>query len=406
MEKGVEPGQLCLVGEEPVLPYERPALSKAVLMKENVRLPGFHTCVGGGGDRHTQEWYDQHGIVTMLGEKVIDVDVQSKTLKTESDKTIVAEDALILSTGASPIYLSMIPGNDLQGIHYLRDNDQALRLYDALQANIGKTIIVVGGGYIGLEVTAAAVTVGCKVKMVFPEYNIMPRLFSPEIAEYYENFYKSKGVEFLNKGRLCKSFLGDENGHVRGILMCKDDAELEVDGSLVVVGVGARANTSLFKDKLDMDARGGLIVDSTLKTSADGVYAVGDIASFPLKMYGNRMVRMEHVVNARLSAAHAVGAVYGSTEPYDYLPYFYSRVFNLSWQFFGDNAGDCYVAGDFAPKLIAIWVTGDTVCGVFMESPAPEDTEAMKKIARARPTVGVAAFKAAGSADEALAMLK
>ena len=403
--QGVASGDVCIVGEEPVLPYERPALSKAVLMKENVRLPGFHTCVGGGGERQTEDWYKQHGITTMLGEKVIDVDVKMKTLKTESDKTIVAEKALILGTGASPIYLSRTPGNDLNGVLYLRDNDQALKLYDALQANIGKWIIIVGGGYIGMEVAAAAVTVGCKVKMVFPEENVMPRLFTPQIAAYYEALYKSKGVEFLNNGRLCKAFLDDGTGNVRGIKMCKGDEELEVEGSLVVVGVGARANTSLFTDKLKMDARGGVIVDATLKTSADGVYAMGDIASFPLKMYGDRMCRMEHVVNARLSAAHAVKAALGSTEPYDYLPYFYSRVFHLSWQFFGDNEGECVVVGDFAPKLVAIWHTNGRVNGVFMESPTADDTESLKKIARTQPSVDVDAFKAASSADSALAML-
>ncbi len=266
-------------------------------------------------------------------------------------------------------------------------------------------MIVVGGGYIGLEVTAAAITVGCKVKMIFPEEHVMPRLFTPEIAAFYEKAYADKGVEFLNNGRLCKAFLGDDNGKVRGVKFCQNNQDYEIDGSLVVVGVGARPNTSLFKDKLKMDARGGVIVDSTLKTSVDGVYAIGDIATFPLKMYNDRMVRVEHVVNARETAKHSVGAVLGSLEPYDYLPYFYSRVFNLGWQFFGDNDGECTVVGDFNPKIIAIWVRDGQVNGVFMESPSAEDTEAMKKIARTRPSVDVGAFKEADSADAALALL-
>lgn len=404
-ERGVSPGELCLVGDEPVLPYERPALSKAVLMKENVRLPGFHTSVGGGGSRQDAAWYESFGIETRLGERVESVDTATRTLKTSNDKSIIATDALVLATGASPIFLSRLEGASLAGIHYLRDNTQAVELYGALQAARGKTVLVVGGGYIGLEVAAAAVTVGCKVKLIFPETHVMPRLFTPEIATHYEKVYKDKGVEFLNNGRLCKAFVGDDNGHVRAIRFCKDGEDDEIAGDLVIVGVGARANTALYKDQLKMDERAGVIVDGSLRTSAEGVYAIGDIATFPLKMYGGRMARMEHVVNARQTAKHVVGAILGSEEPYDYLPYFYSRVFDLSWKFYGDNDGDCVVVGDFKPKLLAAWIKDGVVNGIFMESPSDEDTASMQKIARARPSVDVAKLKAAGSADEALALL-
>ncbi len=405
VERGINANELCLVGDEPVLPYERPALSKAVLMKENVRLPGFHTSVGGGGERQTAEWYAEKGIATMLGEHVEKVDLSSRTLHTAADNTVTASEALILATGAEPIYLNKLEGANLEGVYYLRNNEQALKLFDGLQATKGKTVIVVGGGYIGLEVAAAAITVGCKVKMIFPDENVMPRLFTPEIAEYYEQYYREKGVEFLNKGRLCKAFLDDGTGKVRGVRFCKNDMDEEVAGDLVVVGVGARPSTSLFQGQVDMDAQGGVVVDSSLKTSADGVYAIGDIATFPLKMYGGRPGRMEHVVNARQSAKHAVGAIKGDTAEYDYLPYFYSRVFDLSWKFYGDTDGECVVVGDFKPKLLAAWIKDGKVNGVFMESASDEDTAAMIKIASSRPTVDVEKFKAAGSADEGLALL-
>lgn len=403
--RGVGKGELCLIGEESVHPYERPALSKAVLMKENVRLPGFHTCVGGGGERQTPEWYKEKGIDTMLNEKVVSVNLESKSVTTESDKTITATDALILATGASPIYLNRLEGANLDGVMYLRDNDQAVKLYDALQKAKGKTVIVVGGGYIGLEVTAAAVTVGCKVKMLFPEDNVMPRLFTPELAQHYEKVYKSKGVEFLNNGRLCKAFVGNSEGKVTGVKFCKDEADDVVDGDLVVVGVGARPNTLLFKDQVKMDARGGVEVNGKLETSVSGVYAIGDIATFPLKMYDNRPARMEHVVNARQTAKHVVGAIYGDTEDYDYLPYFYSRVFDLSWKFYGDSKGDCIVVGDFDTKLLAIWVDNGKVNGIFVESPSDEDVSVMQKIARERPSIDVDAFKAIGNFDGCISFI-
>lgn len=404
----LKPNDLCMVGSERVLPYERPALSKAVLVKDSVRLPGFHTCVGSGGDRQTPDWYSENGIVTRLGATVTSFNAAKKTAVLQNGDTVSATHAVILATGAEPIRLTRTDGHHLTGIHYLRDYDDALSLYDALQANIGKNVIVVGGGYIGMEVTAAAVTVGCNVKMVFPEEHIMPRLFTPEIAEHYEKVYKEKGVILIKNGRLCKAFFGDDDGKVCGILTCQEGGqEIEEDGSLVVVGVGARATTSLFKDELEMDARGGVIVNGHMKTSADGVYAIGDIATFPLKMYGDREVRMEHVQNARDSATHAVNCIVNEDEGsnYDYLPYFYSRVFNLSWQFFGDNMGECIVVGDFQPKLLAIWVTDGIVKGVFMESPSAEETAKMKVLAREERSVDVQAFRECESVEQGWALL-
>lgn len=399
---------LCLVGAEPDAPYERPALSKGVLMKKEARLPGFHTCVGGGGDRQAPEWYSENSITTRFSSNVVDVDLDAKKLTLEDGDSIIATDALILATGADPIKLTRTPGHDLNGIHYLRKYEDALALFDALHANVGKTVIVVGGGYIGMEVAAAALTVGCKVKMVFPEEHIMPRLFTPEIAKHYEKVYEEKGAILLKNGRLCHAFLGDDNGNVRGAKICKDgENDIEEDGSLIVVGVGARPTTSLFKDKLDMDERGGVKVDGSMKTSVDGVYAIGDIATFPLKMYDNRPVRMEHVQNARDSAAHAVDSILGeTTQPYDYLPYFYSRIFHLSWQFFGDSAGECTTIGDFDPQLLSIWVEdGSKVKGIFMESPTKEDTANMKKIAKDGCMVDLDKFKQCKTAAEGWKLL-
>jgi monodehydroascorbate reductase (NADH) len=406
VKRGLVPGELAIVGAEHELPYERPALSKAVLFNPKVRLPGFHTCVGSGGDRQNRDFYETHGIAMMLGENVVSADLVAKTLVTESGKTIVAKKALILATGASPVRLDMLPGANLKGVMYLRDYSSALALYDALHQNIGKTVLMIGGGYIGMEVAAAAATVGCKVRMIFPEDHLMPRLFTPEIASHYQAHYAAKGVELLMGGRICKEFLDDGTGAVRGVRVCRADEDTVVEGSLVVVGVGAKPNTGLFADQLKMDGRGGIVVDSSMKTSLDGVYASGDIVTFPLKMAGARLQRMEHVSHARSSATHAVKSIFGSVDEYDYLPYFYSRVFALSWQFYGDNRGDCVLIGDFAPKLAAFWIEGGKVVGVFFESPSEQDTEAMQIIARTCPSVDTTALKLAASADEALAIVK
>lgn len=403
---GAAPGEVALVGDEPALPYERPALSKAFLTNSAVRLPGFHTCVGGGGERQNQDWYDEKGVATLTGSRVVGVDFATKELSLESGGKVVASEALILATGADPIRLDKMPGGTLDNVLYLRNNADGLVMAEKLQANVGKDVLVVGGGYIGMEVAAAAATVGCKVTMVFPEEHIMPRLFTPAIAEYYEKVFTDLGVKMLNKGRVCKAFLDNGSGAVRGALICKDSEEEELEASLVVVGVGARAATSLF-GALEGDGRGGVVVDSSMKTSVSGVYAIGDIATFPLKMYGGRPARVEHVGHARSSAAHAVRAICGK-EPgeYDYLPFFYSRFASVSWKFYGDSAGESVVVGDFNPKLAAFWVEDGKVVGVFCEKPEDDDDAVMKKIAIEKPAASIEKIKAAGGVDAVFTLFK
>lgn len=425
VKNGLAPNDLCIIGDEPVEPYERPALSKAVLVNPKVRLPGFHTCVGGGGDRQTTAFYSDNGIAMKLSTRVTAVDAAKRTAVLDNGDTVEASTAMIMATGANPIRLTRTPGHDLGGIFYLRNNAEAMQLFDGLQAAKGKKVAIIGGGYIGMEVAAAAITVGCDVSMIFPETHMMSRLFTPEIAKPYEEMYEAKGVKYVKDGALAKAFLPDSSGtKVRAVSVAREGkSEEEIEADLVVVGVGARAETSLLKDQVTMDRFGGIVVDSSLQSSVNGVYAIGDIATFPLLMYGDRPARMEHVQNCRDMAKHVVNAITKPDEktPYDYLPYFYSRVFHLSWQFFGDSSGECIVIGSMDgkalaewtsesgphPQLLSVWVTSDSqVEGVFMESPTKEDTENMKKIARARPTVtDMDALKACSTVEEGWKLL-
>lgn len=421
----IAPNSLCLIGDEPVLPYERPALSKAVLINDKLRLPGFHTSVGGGGDRQTDQWYSDHSITTLLSSPVTSIDAASKTATLASGDSITASDALILATGAVPIRLTRTPGHDLDGIFYLRNNADAIALYDGLQAANGKNVVIIGGGYIGMEVAAAASIVGCNVTLVFPEDHMMFRLFTPEIAEYYENLYASKGIKFEKKGALAQQFISNDGHTVSALRVKRDELEFDVPADLIVVGVGARPETSLLKNQVKLDQRGGIIVDGSLQTSVPGVYAIGDIATFPLKMYDGRHARMEHVQNARDMAAHVVSVITSNntTGDYDYLPYFYSRVFHMSWQFFGDsdNPKDILVIGVMDqtvldtwtsdtkgqhPQLLTVWTgQGNVVQGIFMESPSDNDTQNMKKIARQRPTVDPVKLNACPTVEDAWAVL-
>jgi monodehydroascorbate reductase (NADH) len=387
---GGEPGGLAIITDEPVVSYERPALSKAYLFPDNpARLPGFHACVGGGGIRQETSWYSENAITYLTSTRVTGLDVVSKTLSTSAGDTISFE-KLIVATGARPISLEdfKTPGADLAGIHYLRNVKDADTLVAAIADAKAKggpvKAVCVGGGYIGMECAAALALNGLDVTVVFPESRFFERLFTPEIAAFYEKYYQNKGVKLI-KGALAAGFRG-ENGAVSHTLL-KNGTELE--STLVIVGVGARPNVELFTDQLELlqGPPGGVKVDSSLRASISGVWAVGDVAAFPQPLEGGELTRQEHVQHARFSAAHAVADMLGH-EPgeYKYLPYFYSRVFTLSWVFYGKNVGNAVHFGDFeGGKFGAFWVEEDHIVGGFLEGGSSEEAVALKNIVAAKP---------------------
>ncbi|KAK9122741.1 hypothetical protein Sjap_012343 [Stephania japonica] len=397
-KQGVKPGELAIISKEAVAPYERPALSKAYLFPESpARLPGFHVCVGSGGERLLPEWYTEKGIELILSTEIVKADLSSKTL-TSAAGANYKYNVLIIATGSTVIRLSDfgVQGADSKNIFYLREIEDADKLIEAIKAKKNGKAVIVGGGYIGLELAAVMQINNYDVTMVFPEPWCMPRLFTPEIAAFYEGYYAKKGIKII-KGTVAVGFDSNSNGEVTAVKL-KDGRSLDAD--IVVVGVGARPLTTLFKGQVE-EGKGGIKTDAFFKTSIPSVYAVGDVVTFPMKMY-NDVRRVEHVDHARKSAEHAVKAIFASGEgktidEYDYLPYFYSRSFDLSWQFYGDNVGDAVLFGDSdpasaKPKFGSYWVKDGKVVGTFLEGGTPDENKAIAKVAKLQP--------AASSVDE------
>ncbi|KAK4281626.1 hypothetical protein QN277_013095 [Acacia crassicarpa] len=392
-KQGLKPGELAIVSKEAVAPYERPALSKAYLFPESpARLPGFHVCVGSGGERLLPEWYAEKGIELILSTEIVKADLASKSLITAAGETINYQ-ILIIATGSTVIRLSDFgtQGADAKNIFYLREVEDADILYAAIKEKKNAKAVVVGGGYIGLELSAVLRLNNIDVTMVYPEPWCMPRLFSSGLAAFYEGYYKNKGVNII-KGTVVVGFTSNSNGEVKEVKL-KDGRVLEAD--IVVVGVGGRPQTALFKGQVQ-EEKGGIKTNASFETSVPGVYAVGDVATFPLKLYGE-LRRVEHVDHARKSAEQAVKAIKAAeerktTEEYDYLPYFYSRSFDLAWQFYGDNVGDTVLFGDNNPEspkpnFGTYWVKDGKVVGAFLEGGTPEDNKAIAKVARVQPPV-------------------
>jgi len=402
-KQGLQPGDLAIISKEAVAPYERPALSKAYLFPQNpARLPGFHVCVGSGGERLLPEWYSEKGIELILSTEIVSADLASKTLTSSAGATFTYE-ILLIATGSSVIKLSDFgtQGADSNNILYLRDVDDADKLYAAIQAKKGGKAVVVGGGYIGLELSAVLKMNDLDVTMVYPEPWCMPRLFTADLAAFYESYYTNKGVKIV-KGTVAVGFDADTNGDVTAVKL-KDGRVFDAD--IVVVGVGGRPLTGLFKGQV-AEEKGGIKTDAFFETSVPGVYAVGDVATFPMKIY-NDVRRVEHVDHSRKSAEQAVKAIKGKeagspVEEYDYLPYFYSRSFDLSWQFYGDNVGDPIMFGDAdpssaKPKFGSYWVKDGKVVGAFLEGGSPDENAAIAKLAKAQlPAASPEELKAAG----------
>ncbi|XVF16390.1 hypothetical protein REPUB_Repub10bG0027300 [Reevesia pubescens] len=385
-KKGVSHGELCIISEEPVAPYERPALSKGFLLPESpARLPSFHTCVGANEERLTPKWYKEHGIELVLGTRVKSVDVRRKTLLTATGETISYE-ILIIATGARALKLEEfgVSGSEAENVCYLRDLADANSLVNVMQSCSGGNAVVIGGGYIGMECAASLVINKINVTMVFPEAHCMARLFTLKIASYYEDYYQSKGVKFI-KGTVLSSFEFDSSGKITAVNL-RDGSQLPAD--MVVVGIGIRPNTSLFEGQLTLE-KGGIKVNGKLQTSNNSVYAVGDVAAFPVKLFDETR-RLEHVDSARKSAKHAVAAILESekTGEFDYLPFFYSRVFALSWQFYGDNAGEVVHFGDYSGSTFgAYWISKGHLVGSFLEGGTKEEYEAIANATRLKPAV-------------------
>ncbi|XP_008801233.2 monodehydroascorbate reductase 3, cytosolic [Phoenix dactylifera] len=393
-KQGVKPGELAIISKEAVAPYERPALSKGYLFPQGAaRLPGFHVCVGSGGERLLPEWYTEKGIELILSMEIVKADVTSKTLTSAAGATFTY-DILIIATGSTVIRLSDfgVQGADANNIFYLREIDDADKLVAAIQAKKNGKAVIVGGGYIGLELGSALRINNLDVTMVYPEPWCMPRLFTSGIAAFYEGYYANKGIKII-KGTVAVGFDSNANGDVTAVKL-KDGRVLDAD--IVVVGVGGRPLTALFKGQL-VEEKGGIKTDGFFRTSIPGVYAVGDVATFPMKLY-NDIRRVEHVDHARKSAEQAIKAIKASEEgkdieEYDYLPFFYSRAFDLSWQFYGDSVGDTVLFGDndpasAKPKFGSYWIKDGKVVGTFLEGGSAEENKAIAKVARVQPPAG------------------
>jgi len=381
------PGDLCIIGTEGVLPYERPALTKGFMMGK-VDLPKFTTCAS-ERKRHQQDWYDSNGILTLLNTTVEKVDLKNKVIQIEDCE--IEYKKCLACTGARPIFLNDKDenGERLKGVYYIRSYDDGNVLRTRLEEGKSEEkVVLVGGGYIGTEMAGCMTAYNFKqVTMVVSGKHVIKRVFPPRFAEIYEDAIGKNGT-FLLKGKRVAGFEG-KSGHVSAVIL---DGGVKLEADIVVVGVGSRPNTELFKDQVEMEMR-GIKVDGQMKSSIEGFYACGDIATFPIK-YQGEMRRLEHVVCARRTAKQAARAMLEiEQDDIDLVPYFYSNILDLSWKMYGSKAEKEVFFGFGTGKEVeaifgCLWIDdGSKIMGVLVKGASKSEANVLENHVRQQAVV-------------------
>lgn len=336
--------RLTLVASEPHLPYERPPLSKSYLAGS----AGFDEATV-----HPEEWYRTNDVELRLGERAVSLDAKAHRLTT-SDGTSTAYDKLVLATGSVVRHLSL-PGADAEGVHYLRTVEDS----DAIRSHFGagRHLVIIGGGWIGLEVAAAACGAGTEVTVL--EYAELPLLnvLGSELATVFADLHRAHGVQLRLGARIAA--IVENQGRVTGVAL--EDGEV-IAADAVVIGVGVAPDIELATDA-GLAVDNGVLVDANLRTSDPDVFAVGDIANHDHPVLGHR-VRVEHWANALNQPGAAAATLLGDDTPYTNLPYFYSDQYDLGMEYIGHAPRGSYdrvlVRGDLPGReFVAFWVDAD-----------------------------------------------
>lgn len=310
-------GKLTLIGAERALPYQRPPLSKKYLLGEMALERLF---------LRPESFYAENDIEIRTGAVVTAIDTAARTVSIGGER--LSWDRLALTTGSKPRRLPDGCGGDLAGVHYMRNLMDADRIAPDFQP--GKRVLVIGGGYIGLESAAVAAMRGLKVTLIEMAPRILARVAAPETSDFFRELHRSHGVD-IREGTGLETLIG-ENGRVTGARLSTGE---EIEADLVIVGIGITPDTDL-AEAAGLHIKNGIAVDEFCRTSDPRIWAAGDCSSFPWR--GGR-IRLESVQNAIDHAEHAAATMLGSTDPYLPSPWFWSDQYDCKLQIAGLNAG-------------------------------------------------------------------
>ena len=313
--------RIVIVGDEPFAPYQRPPLSKSYLAGK-VDLAALYV--------KPKEAYDTANIELRTAVRAEHVDRSAKVVRL-SDGSTILYDKLVFATGGRPRPLQAKGLDDaarLGNLHYLRTVADVDRIHRQFQP--GFRMVLIGGGYVGLEVAAAAREHGMHVTVLEAMPRVLARVTVPEISAFYERVHREAGVE-IRTSAVVSSVVTDESGDAVTAIVCSDGSTTPAD--VVVVGIGLLPNTEL-AERSGLEVKDGIVVDELTRTADPDVLAIGDCTRHPNVMYG-RHVRLESVPNALEQARTAAATLCGQHRPHHAVPWFWSDQFDLKLQMVG-----------------------------------------------------------------------
>ncbi len=355
-------GSIGIISEETDRPYARPALSKKLWTD-----PEFSW--DEKVDLHTEET----GATFVLGNRVTAIDRGAKTVTTDAGETHGYE-RLLIATGGKPRGLSGLEPSDRVLDYRSAADYRKLREF----ADAGAHVVVVGGGYIGTEITAGISQNGARVTFVDPDEVVGGRMFPTDLAQAFQQRFVDAGVD-LRLGRRVES--GTQSAD--GVVLTLDDGST-VEADAVVVGLGIEPVTQLAADA-GLTVRDGIVVSSTLRTDDESVFAAGDVAEYPDRILGTR--RVEHVDNAQQQGRQAGRNLADADETYDHTPMFYSDVFDMGYEAVGQVSSSLQTVEDWTEPTVTgvVYYLDDdqVVKGVLLWNVWDKTDEARKVLAEA-----------------------
>jgi 3-phenylpropionate/trans-cinnamate dioxygenase ferredoxin reductase subunit len=339
-------GRIVLAAEEDIRPYERPPLSKDYLQGKTGRDDIFV---------HSPDWYDANGVELLLGTAITAIN-RGRREVTLSGGGHLAYDRLLLATGSVPRRVPL-PGASADGVLYLRRAADSDRIRDTFAT--ASRVLIVGAGWIGLEVAAAARVAGVDVTALEAAELPLLHVLGPQVAPVFAGLHREHGVGLRLGVRVAE--ITTSGGKATGARLT-DGTRIGADA--VIVGIGAAPQTQLAQ-AAGLDVRNGVVTDASLRTSDPAIYAAGDIASAFHPLLGTHIM-VEHWANALHQPRAAAAAMLGRDAVYDRVPYFYTDQYDLGMEYAGYAGPDGYdrvvFRGDVAKReFIAFWLSGGRV---------------------------------------------
>jgi 3-phenylpropionate/trans-cinnamate dioxygenase ferredoxin reductase subunit len=337
-------GEVTLIGSETAPPYQRPPLSKKYLLGE-MDLERLYL--------KPQAFYGENNIKLRLGETVSKIDALANSIEVNNET--ISYDHLVLTTGSTPRYLPAAIGGTLAGVYVVR----GLTDVDAMAPEFadGKHVLIIGGGYIGLEAAAVAASKGVKVTLVEMADRILQRVACPQTSDYFRSLHTSKGVKII-EGVGLDSLVGENR--VTGAKLT-DGTELDID--FAIVGVGIMPDIAV-AETAGVEIDNGIKTDALGRTTVANIWAAGDCASFP---YKDGRIRLESVPNAIDQAEVVAENIMGANKDYAAKPWFWSDQFDVKLQIAGLNTGYDDVVTRMGDKdgMVSFWYfKGDQLLAV------------------------------------------